>query len=118
MKKLIFAVMAVMLVLTAAVGAAQFEKTAQYTDGMFSDVQNGAWYKDYVQSAYELTFMNGTGEGKFSPDGNVTLAQAVTVAARVNAIYNGKTSPANSTSGAWYDSYVAYCLENGIVQKR
>jgi len=115
MKKLIFAVMAVMLVLTAAVGAAQFEKTAQYTDGMFSDVQNGAWYKDYVQSAYELTFMNGTGEGKFSPDGNVTLAQAVTVASRVNAIYNGKTAPANSTSGAWYDNYVAYCLENGIV---
>ncbi len=117
MKKLLFAVMAAVLALTLCAGAAQFEKTAQYTDGMFSDVKSDAWYKEYVQNAYELTFMNGTGDGVFSPEGNVTLAQAITVATRVNAIYNGKTAPTNSTSGAWYDSYVAYALENGIILK-
>ncbi len=117
MKKLLFAVTAAVLALTLCAGAAQFEKTAQYTDGMFSDVKSGAWYKEDVQNAYELSFMNGTGDGVFSPEGNVTLAQAVTVAARVNAIYNGKTAPENSKTGNWYDSYVAYCLENGIILK-
>lgn len=33
--------------------------------------------------------MNGESEGKFDPNGTVTVAEGITMASRVHAIYNG-----------------------------
>ena len=98
----------------ATVGfAAGFTKTLSYADGSFSDVKSTSWYAKEVASAYELGFMNGKGEGTFAPDGNVTVAEAITMASRVHAIYNGKEIA--KTEGKWYDMYVQYALANGII---
>ena len=98
----------------ATVGfAAGFTKTLSYADGTFSDVKSTSWYAKEVASAYELGFMNGKGEGTFAPDGNVTVAEAITMASRVLAIYNGKEIA--KTEGKWYDMYVQYALANGII---
>lgn len=73
-----------------AVGTnAAFEKVNTYENN-FSDVKETSWYAENVKSAYELGFMNGKSEGQFDPNGNVTVAEGITMAARVNAIYNGK----------------------------
>ena len=86
MKKILVALMALLLL---AVGTnAAFEKTNIYANN-FSDVAETSWYAENVKTAYELGFMNGKSEGKFDPDGNVTLAEAITMASRVHAIYNG-----------------------------
>ncbi len=95
--------------------SAAFAKTNTYSDGQFKDVKTDAWYAKEVASAYELGFMNGTGADIFSPDGNVTVAQGITMAARVHANFNGKGEIANSTTGNWYDNAVKYALENGII---
>ena len=114
MKKQFFAVLAAALVLSTSAFAAGFARTNTYTDGQFKDVKTGVWYAKEVQSAYELGFMKGTGEDVFSPDGNVTVAQGITMAARVNASYNSKAEIA--VSGAnWYDAYVDYAKSNGII---
>ncbi len=102
---------------TLTLGAnAAFAKTNTYTDGQFKDVKTDAWYAKEVASAYELGFMNGTSTDVFSPDGNVTVAQGITMAVRVHANFNGKDAPANSTSGNWYDSFVKYAVDNGIIK--
>ncbi len=102
---------------TLTLGAfASFAKTNTYTDGQFKDVKTDAWYAKEVASAYELGFMNGTSTDVFSPEGNVTVAQGITMAVRVHANFNGKEAPANSTSGNWYDSFVKYALDNGIIK--
>ncbi len=92
---------------------AAFERTNIYTDGMFADVPENAWYASEIKSAYELGFMNGTGNDTMSPDGTMTVAQGITVASRVHAIYNNKTIP-EANGGNWYDMYVNYAVENGI----
>ena len=80
----------------------------------FTDVQSGDWYASYVRDAYRIGLANGTSATKFSPDGSFTVAQALTAAANIHTIYNGKTV---DTAGAknWYDPYVNYCIANGII---
>ena len=86
MKKILFALLWV-VVLTISTNAA-FEKVNTYNSN-FSDVKDTNWFAENVKTAYELGFMNGKDEGRFDPDGNVTIAEGVTMAARLNAIYNG-----------------------------
>jgi len=93
--------------------AAGFTKNLSYSEGTFKDVKSTSWYAKEVASAYELGFMNGKAEGQFAPDGNVTVAEAITMASRVHSIYNGKEIA--KTEGKWYDMYVKYALANGIL---
>ena len=86
MKKILFLSFAVIMLATAV--NASFEKVNTYNND-FSDVKDTAWYAENVKTAYELGFMNGKSAGKFDPDGNVTVAEGVTMAARLHAIYNG-----------------------------
>ncbi len=102
------------LSLTAATSAKGFSKTNEYTEGKFTDVPANQWYAAEVKSAYELGFMNGQSDTLFAPDGNVTVAEGITMASRVHAIYNGKTI-AEVTGGKWYDMYIAYAKENGLI---
>ena len=73
-----------------SVSAEGFAKTNTYTPGMFSDVPATEWYASSVLSSYELGFMKGTADGVFSPEGNMTVAEAVTIAARVHDAYNAE----------------------------
>ncbi len=111
--KLLCVIVAVFTLATVA-SAAGFTKSLSYVDGTFSDVKSTSWYAKEVASAYELGFMNGKAEGQFAPDGNVTVAEAITMASRVHAIYNGKEI-ASVSGGKWYDMYVQYALANGII---
>ena len=88
-KKIVLgAITAALLTLSAA---AAFDKVNTYADGQFSDVKASEWYAKEVKSTYELGLMNGTGGGLFAPDGNVTVAEAITMAARAAASYAGET---------------------------
>ena len=82
------------VILAVGVNAA-FEKVNTYVSN-FSDVADTAWYAENVKTAYELGFMNGKSEGKFDPNGNVTVAEGITMAARLHATYNGTVITKNS----------------------
>jgi len=91
---------------------AAFEKSEVYEQGQFSDIPTTAWYAEEVKNTYELGLMQGTSDTVFAPEANVTLAQAITVASRVCAIYNGEEIPA--AEGAWYQMYVDYAESKGF----
>lgn len=94
----------------------RFIRVNTYTDDLFRDVSRGDWFRGNVATAYELGLMRGTGEGTFSPANNVTLAEAVTLAARLHSIYNTGTERFPSYDGGnWYDSYVNYARSQGII---
>ena len=69
-----------------------FEKTQIYKLGQFSDITENEWFgynkQCVVCKAYELGLMQGKG-ANFDPNVGVTLAEAVTMAARLNNIYSG-----------------------------
>ena len=116
MKKRIFVGLLAALAFTFHGFAAGFNKTTAYADGTFTDVPDSEWYASEVKSAYELGFMNGVGGSLFSPDGNVTVAEAVTMAARVHASYNG-TEISKDVPGEWYAPYVKYAVDNKMISE-
>ncbi len=92
-----------------------------YTKGMFTDVNEGAWYgleqQKVVARAYEYGLMKGDSATTFNPGGNVTLAEAITMAARVHSIY--MTGTESFTQGSpWYQVYVDYAVANGIISSK
>lgn len=91
-----------------------FEKTNEYKG--FADVTEGSWYEENLQIACEYGLIQGITEDKFSPNGNITVAEVLVLATRLNEIYyNGKTSLENGSP--WYQTYVEYAIENEIIQE-
>ena len=85
---------------------------------MFTDVNESLWYgytqQKVIANAYEYGLMVGSG-GAFNPTGNMTIAEALTIAARVHGIY--MTGAADFTQGSpWYQVYVDYCVASGIIK--
>ena len=107
---------------TATMGAvaptmSNFVKSKTYTPGMFADVDENQWYgytqQKVIANAYEYGLMQGSGS-TFNPTGNMTLAEAVTIAARVHHIYNGGDG-VFIQGNPWYQVYVDYCIANDII---
>ena len=51
----------------------------------------------------------------FDPDAGMTCAEAVKIAASIHMIFNESSLP--TPEGRWYQQYVDYCYENGIIEK-
>ena len=109
--------------LTVTVSAASsgamsnFVKTKTYTVGMFTDVDENQWYgstqQRVIANAYEYGLMQGSGN-TFNPTGNMTIAEAVTIASRVHHIYKGGNGVFTQGS-TWYQVYVDYAIANNII---
>lgn len=97
-------------------GFDRFQKTSTYYSGLFKDVSDGAWYADNVARAYELGLIRGHSASQFAPASNMTIAEAITLAARIHSVYlYGKETFEYYDGGAWYDPYVNYARAKGIV---
>ncbi len=51
-------------------------------ESKFSDVKPGSWYEDYIAIANSYNIVNGTGNGKFNPNGNITREEAAVMLMR------------------------------------
>ena len=99
----------------AASGLSNFTKTQEYKAGIFNDIDENGWYIDNIKKAYELGLMKGAGEGLFNPDGDITIIETITMAARIHSIYSTGTN--NFVQGTpWYQVYVDYAVANGIIE--
>ena len=86
--------------------------------GSFKDVKSGSWYEKYVNYAAKYGIFNGTGNGNFSPDTNLTRAQFVQVLANIEGVDTDnsiKTDFKDVASGKWYTGAVQWAAENNIV---
>lgn len=83
----------------------------------FADVPFASWYYDSVRAAWENGLIDGVTAKEFRPDNQLTVAQAIKLAAALHQMQ--KTGSVTLTNGApnWYDSYVAYAVDNGIIEK-
>ncbi len=94
--------------------------TSKTHSDQFTDVNEatvGTWAANAVDFAYHFGLVNGTGEDTFSPSGNMTRAQLVTV------LYRAVGSPTMTITtnfedldvGAYYYSAVVWANFHGIV---
>jgi hypothetical protein len=94
-----------------------FDQAGSYKPGQFPDISENEWFgynkQRVVCKAYELGLMQGKG-ARFDPNVGVTLAEAITMAARVNNIYSGGDWVFHQSS-PWYYSYLEYAVHKDIV---
>ena len=95
-------------------------RPAVETELAFSDVAEGAWYYDAVMWAAENGIVQGTGNGTFAPEREISREQMVTILYR----YAGSPEVADlvltfadaAEVSDWAKPTVAWAAENGIVQ--
>lgn len=82
-------------------------------DMPFADVGSGEWYFADVAAAYRAGLVNGKNATAYAPKDNVSLAESVSLAVRVDRLLKGETG--ELTGGdSWYAPYVQYAKENGF----
>ncbi|MBE6927317.1 MAG: hypothetical protein E7467_02305 [Ruminococcaceae bacterium] len=82
----------------------------------FADVISSEWYFDAVCFAVHHGLMNGMGENRLIPNGNMTRAMLVTVLWRyVGSPDEGELTFTDVPSNEWYAEAVAWAAHNGIV---
>lgn len=91
-----------------------FTKRNTYTNNTFDDVEKSDWFYENVKSVYELGLMQGKGENKFDTESSITIAETLTIAARLHSIYYTGTDTFEA-SNPWYQVYADYCAANGIA---
>lgn len=117
-KSLLIGLLALTIVLSSgsigfADGLDMFKPERTYTVNTFTDVGADDWFYDDVKDVYEMGIISGKGDNSFSPEGQVTIAETVILAANINSHYYDK--PIAILPGEWYVSGVNYAEENEII---
>ena len=98
---------------SALAAMSNFSQDTPYTP--FPDVDSQAWYAGDVERAVRLGLFNGKSGGIFDPLGSLTLAEAVTLAAKTHSTYaGGGFTPGGSP---WYQNAVNYGLAQGFLTR-
>lgn len=93
-----------------------FKKTRDYGKG-FDDVKAKDWFFDSVESAYEYGFVNGVDDKNFNPTGEMTVAEAITLACRMHGAQKNDAAAENIPSSTpWYEGYVDYAVSEGFLE--
>lgn len=92
----------------------QYEAVRTYDDN-FTDISADDWFYDEVSAAYSLGLINGQTDTSFMPNGELTIAETVKLAALCHQLLkNGKISETQEAE-IWYQPYLDYCKTNNIV---
>ena len=81
----------------------------------FTDVSQGTWYYADVNIAYKNKLINGKTDTLFAPEDNMTAAEAVKLASCMHQLKNEGTVSLSSGAGTWYNPYVDYAKEKGLI---
>ena len=83
----------------------------------FYDVEKDDWFYDSVKYAYHQEWMNGTGDGIFDPDGNMTRGMFVTILYRTEGEpqMNNVLKFDDVDDNAYYAKAVSWASKNGII---
>lgn len=100
---------------------ANFKMKNTYKTSLFDDIDEDEWYgankTAAIKNAYRYGLMQGKGNKKFDAKGNLTIAEAITIAARIADIYYGDETEFGEGKKNWYDDYVDYAIEKEIIDE-
>lgn len=87
-----------------------------WTPTRFADVSRGNWYFSYVDyAANVLGLINGKGDSGYSPDANMTYAEAIVLAARMHSRFLRLNYVFQPIDGKpWYQPYLDYAAKYDI----
>ena len=121
-KKLVCAILIFALCLSTSISSFAAETYSNFTlknnyTNQFTDVNTSNWFYTFVKQSYEYGLLLGRSESSFGPNENLSIAETITLAARLHSIYTTGSDLKSSvpTGGNWYDPYVEYALTNKII---
>lgn len=101
------------------VDASLYDENGNETSPGYSDVPEDSWYAQYVKELTEKGVVSGKSDSAFEPDAQVTRAEFVKMIAGVEGADVSGYSVSqfdDVKASAWYAPYVAWAVENDIVQ--
>ena len=101
-------------VYASGTGFANFEYSNKYNAGQYRDIAGDEWFARHVEDACNYGLVQGKSADYFDPYGELTLGEAVTLAARLSSIYHTGTADFPE-SEPYYLAYADYALENGLI---
>ncbi len=91
-----------------------FPVTAAAEGLSFTDVPETAWFYEDVRMAVESGLLHGRSQTRYEPEGSLTCAEAVKLAACIHRL--SKDEPPVFEAGTpWYQPYAAYAKDNAII---
>ena len=100
---------------SAAEGLGNFKDVQFYHVAQFRDVPHLEWYAEPIETAYRLGLINGKSYTSFEPQSSLTIAEALKLAACLHSVYYTGSSGSLKNGDPWYQPYLDYCLENGVI---
>ncbi|MBR5640947.1 MAG: WG repeat-containing protein [Firmicutes bacterium] len=97
------------------------EAAAKDVSNIFKDVPSNAWYKKYLQNAYDSKIITGTSATTYTPTANLNHGQIMVMAANLHSRMKGDNYDfqANKKAGdPWYKVFQDYCKAEGIIDER
>jgi|GEM_PF-1184091 len=97
----------------------------KYPASRFEDVNDGLWYTPYVEWAYDIGLVEGVGEGRFNPTGEITREQMLKISAALAERYGiGWVDTAGTIVlfddrdmiSDWAADSIVYCTAVGIIE--
>src|SRR3989339_560469 len=79
----------------------------------FSDLENGAWYLQYIDKGYELGIVNGYEDGTFKPNQNVNLVEALKMLLTAKGV---DLSGIDVETSDWFAPYIAYSENLNLIE--
>ena len=84
----------------------------------FADVSPGDWYYDGVMVLHQLGLANGLEPDRFAPGEEMTVGEALALAARLRSLYvygDSEIGPLSFSGQFWYEPYVAFLQSLGAI---
>lgn len=89
-------------------------------DNCFDDVSNENWYADNIQTAYNLGWINGDGNGKALPDGKISREEMAKIIVSACGITDLDGTNLEITDkeyvSDWAEKYVSAVINLGLMQ--
>lgn len=117
MKRKIFSILLAVLFAVGSFSPLGFVGTRAEA-AAFRDVRSSDWYADAVSQVYQDGYMDGTGNGLFSPNETLTRAMFVTVLGRIHGVTPDQydyTVFVDAQKDTWYGPYVSWAYSIRIV---
>lgn len=77
---------------------------------------SGHWAENYIGSLYEAFLINGTGDGKFNPDSDITRAEFIQILYNMSKMTSdGSQNFDDVKTGDWFSQAVAWAVNYGVT---
>ncbi len=91
------------------------EKEKEPVKIIFKDIKDNDWFEGDVYAAVELGLINGREIDKYEPEGQLTVAEALNLAAKIRSNHDDDEVIFIDQGKDWYKKAVDYSIEKKII---